>query len=762
MSSINTTPLTVSIRTPAGYEYLIETGPEMKKAAYRWTYVLQNRNRWRNDEAYQKKLADKCYAELQEFGLSETQLQELALQPLVEVSIPYVQEDYGWEARTLPWEFLIAEGTRRVGRRNDIAVIRHLNRKSSVRKIRETPKHLAFVTGSVGPIGQYFDFSREQNLVCRGVYPDALTLDAAHGFQNIRNPDLQSLADSLEKSTAEIVHVSGVDTHQAESMFAIRSRQDSIDGMVLQEKEGRQQVPYVVSSQELAKAICAGKPAFVFFNLHNSAARTAALCVAEGAGASVGFQDHVDNQLAETFIGNFYDSLRGGYQQATENEEDGQTQWNVHLAFLAAYELLRNSEPTLRGSGVVLWSAESLWDLTDLGRSLLDQASQIAASISVENEKQVSLETITGAGSGLPQFNIEVKPKKRLNFSLLHNRQAMFEDFLIRKPRGQMKSVRVEVELHIGTERPRFSRVLDLKQEVTSLKDEIFVPLTWMKTELFWESVLISAHVEVTWQDTTLYSCSHAMTMDPADDWVDTDENRQSLPSFVYPRDPAVSEIIQSAQEILFGISDDYSAGFDGYQSIDHTQEDPYAGVDRQVQAIWTSLVRHFKLGYINPPPTFTEYSQRIRTPEEVVRGGRGTCIDLTLLLASCLEYIEIYPVIFLLEGHAFPGYWRSDTDHRDFTVPTDFVVEQQFVTTWQTAPWLIGQGSYEEVLQQIHDGNIVPLESVWLTQNAGFWQAVEQGWENMRIADEFHSLIDVRSARHNDVTPLPIRSLRG
>jgi hypothetical protein len=58
---------------------------------------------------------------------------------------------------------------------------------------------------------------------------------------------------------------------------------------------------------------------------------------------------------------------------------------------------------------------------------------------------------------------------------------------------------------------------------------------------------------------------------------------------------------------------------------------------------------------YINPPPTFTEKSQRLRTPSDIVMGKRGTCIDLTLLLAACLEYAEIYPVLFLLKDHAFP-----------------------------------------------------------------------------------------------------------
>ena len=91
--------------------------------------------------------------------------------------------------------------------------------------------------------------------------------------------------------------------------------------------------------------------------------------------------------------------------------------------------------------------------------------------------------------------------------------------------------------------------------------------------------------------------------------------------------------------------------------------------IDAQVRAIWWALVHDYAIGYINPPPSFVENEQRLRTPSEVVQGKRGTCIDLALLLAACLEYIEIYPVIFLLRDHAFPGYWRSEPGYQRLTL---------------------------------------------------------------------------------------------
>ena len=82
------------------------------------------------------------------------------------------------------------------------------------------------------------------------------------------------------------------------------------------------------------------------------------------------------------------------------------------------------------------------------------------------------------------------------------------------------------------------------------------------------------------------------MTLIPVDEWVDDTDNNPWLPSFVLPRDPAILKIINSSRRYLVGIRDDPAAGFDGYQSVDRQGGDPTAGVDAQVQAIWTALVQ--------------------------------------------------------------------------------------------------------------------------------------------------------------------------
>ncbi|HWP44784.1 MAG TPA: hypothetical protein VNO14_16165, partial [Blastocatellia bacterium] len=316
---------------------------------------------------------------------------------------------------------------------------------------------------------------------------------------------------------------------------------------------------------------------------------------------------------------------------------------------------------------------------------------------------------------------------------------------------------------------------VDIERSPLDLRDLIRVPLIYSMGPAISESVHTSLYVNVTWGAHELYSNTHRVTLLPLDEWRDDDNDRVWLPSFVLPRDRSVNRVIDAGQRYLWALADDSGAGFDGYQSVVE-DEDPEtrqpvldtSGVDLQVQALWAALSFEMNLGYINPPPSYNLSSQRVRTPSEVIEGRRGTCIDLALLMATCCEYIEVYPVIFLLQGHAFPGYWRSDAYHRAFTEMTNSspaaggaetgAQPQTPVGTAQRFPWYLDKSFYAEVVQQVRDLKLVPIESTMIARRGSFWDAVEAGIENLRSKRQFHSLIDVRLARDNRVTPIPLR----
>jgi hypothetical protein len=366
---------------------------------------------------------------------------------------------------------------------------------------------------------------------------------------------------------------------------------------------------------------------------------------------------------------------------------------------------------------------------------------------------------------------VTVEPLSEANYSLLHNDRGLFSKFVIRKLRpGRLEQVLVNVELYVGADTYPYRRSFTLSEPHVDLNDVVRVPLTSALARSRNEAIFTTLFVEVLWgpadRARRIYRDTHRVILLPADQWRDDDTDRVWLPSFVLPRDPAIARIIDRAQRYLMALRDDPTAGFDGYQSIDDSAADPYECVDLQVQAIWSAIVHDFALSYINPPPAYSVASQRIRTPSEILASGRGTCLDLTLLLASCLEFVDIYPVVFLLAGHAFPGYWRSDSAHAEFVnvanaeMGTMDVTDVQRATrtTAQREAWYLPKESWREMIQQVRTGDLVPIESVLLTAHSGFWSAVDAGHENLAPRAEFDSLLDVLLSRSNGVTPLPIR----
>jgi hypothetical protein len=130
-------------------------------------------------------------------------------------------------------------------------------------------------------------------------------------------------------------------------------------------------------------------------------------------------------------------------------------------------------------------------------------------------------------------------------------------------------------------------------------------------------------------------------------------------------------------------------------------------------------------------------------------------------MLCACLEYVDIWPVMFLLTGHAFPGYWRSEELHERF---------QHFGTARDVGGGEVRGGAstdsneaayiasdYLEIKALVDRGDLVPLETVWLTNFSSFEESQAEGLRNLRSRREFQSMIDIKRARDEGVVPLPM-----
>jgi len=719
--------------------------------------LLCNRAQWTKIDVTLEKVASDCraYAASRMPGAAE----EIAAYDLVEVQVP---EQSPVAARQFPWEFVISEITRDLRKhRNPLLVTRQLIRAAGTDgpapPLPPAPVHVAMISSEPGQLAGKFSFTSEENLLISSFAADVPQNDQeftqssprpplpSATYTRWKDPTLAELSNQISTQPSDVVHFCGIDGWQGAALLGMPAS-EAHDGVFLPDEFD---TPIIASADSIAAAMCAGKPAsLVGFNLYYSSANTAALTVAKGAGAAIGFQDEIDNALAERFFSIFYDVWYQGR--------------DLIAAYQAAFASLASERGQLRGSGIVLWSAKSL---------LQPQTTTKMARL---KPRPFPLLQPSEVPDHRTAVTVELTESLRLNYSMLHNNRPLFEIFrLKRQGRGAVQGVQVQVVLHAGTEQATYGASFDLTESVPiiDVNDAVRVSLTSELSRSLQESVMTSLYVSVTWGTHVILQRTYRVALLPTDEWQDDDLNRIWLPSFVLPRDPVVIKLLDHAQRYLVAIADRCDASFDAYQSILGVPEERYyPAIDAQVQAIWWALVQDFRLAYINPPPTFTEAAQRLRTPSDCINGKRGTCIDLALLLAAAFEYIEMYPVVFLLDGHAFPGYCRSEAAHASLVellskVPQDGSSGQNPAEIAQMpevrSVWMFDKRYYWDIVRMVRSGLIVPIETTLIAGAAGFSDAVAQGIENLRNKAEFQYLVDIQTARERNVTPIPRWSIQ-
>jgi hypothetical protein len=737
-----------------------EATRQLQRAAMRWTYILRNRERWAALPVSAKNQAGRARELLESLGLSDADLQTIASDRIVEVAVPFASETDGWEARIFPWEFVLAGATRDARQGEPLTVMRRLVMPGK-RPLPRVPLKVLYVESTPGKLRDLYSFDTERALVKSNL--------RAKEWKELLTPTLEVLQDTVRTYRPDIIHLAGFDSHQGLRLLhptldqrnageespprTDRERDAARDGYLLANRTGGHEP---IDAERLGDALCAGghRPEFVGFSFQNSAARIAPMAIARGALGAVAFQDAFDDNLVELFFGSFYRAWRKG-------------EWRLADGFRTAWETVRAQPTSVLGSGLVLWGARPLLDATVRQPATTALRPPIPPPV-------VLLPTQVPADDARKIIAPRIEAVEELNYSLLHNRCPLFTHFTLVNASADYKNadrlatvadVDVNVTLCAGAESATYQRRLALETTSVDLRETIHVPLTSDLMRSVHESINSSLLVEVSWGK-VIYRNSHLVRLLPVDQWRDNDKDGQWLPSFVLPRDPAVTGLIEKAQRYVRVLRDDPSAGFDGYQSLDPRAAEPAAEVDRQVQAIWSTIVHELDLGYINPPPTYSNAmdSQRLRTPSMIVKDRSGTCIDLALLLAACFELVDVYPVVFLLKDHAFPGYWRQDRFQQKFIEISDEFVdeiapEEPHKTSApgaQRVPWWFRDTAYAEIVRQVKLGNLVPLESVWLTEHSGFWEAVDGGKDNLKKPARFHSMLDIARAREAGVTPLP------
>ena len=126
-------------------------------------------------------------------------------------------------------------------------------------------------------------------------------------------------------------------------------------------------------------------------------------------------------------------------------------------------------------------------------------------------------------------------------------------------------------------------------------------------------------------------------------------DNMPLLSCFVTPEDPIIKYYTQKIQEkVLKGEA----------ASVYNKDEE---GVRFLTGIYHATLVSHMVYSGTSGVPAKVEdvssLIQSIRLPREVITGKTGLCIELTLLYASIMMNAGMDPIIYLVPGHAYPGF---------------------------------------------------------------------------------------------------------
>jgi len=138
------------------------------------------------------------------------------------------------------------------------------------------------------------------------------------------------------------------------------------------------------------------------------------------------------------------------------------------------------------------------------------------------------------------------------------------------------------------------------------------------------------------------------------DEWVGTRILPEILAAFVQPNDAAVQAILRDASKMLEASGQ--LASIEGYQSKSPRR------VAIIISALWSAVCK-LDLSYTTPPASFEEEGQRVRLPSKIAETRLATCLDTSLLFASCLEQSGLNVLVIFTKGHAFTGCWLNDDD---------------------------------------------------------------------------------------------------
>ncbi len=225
-----------------------------------------------------------------------------------------------------------------------------------------------------------------------------------------------------------------------------------------------------------------------------------------------------------------------------------------------------------------------------------------------------------------------------------------------------------------------------------------------------------------------IYEVVHESELLAYDQWSGLGVMPEIIAAYVTPNHPAVSGVISEAAKYLEQW--DKTPKFTGYQ----TQEPKRVKI--QMAAIYAAL-KSLRIVYNNPPASYEMMGQRIRTAGTVLEQKQGTCLDMALLYAACLEAVALHPIVVFQKQHAFVGCWLYDESFSDCVSDDITALKKRLVA------------GAEEML-------LLEATNCSASSKVDFEGALSNGLNHLKSEGDFELWIDVQRSRNGGIRPIP------
>lgn len=318
-----------------------------------------------------------------------------------------------------------------------------------------------------------------------------------------------------------------------------------------------------------------------------------------------------------------------------------------------------------------------------------------------------------------------------INFAMQQNYVPVFRSLLItNKTEEPLENVTLKITFEpefahpFETAIPRLmpSEPCEISPVKIILKAEYLASLT--------EKMTGSALIEAFCGEECIFSQRQETELLAYDQWTGSLIMPEIISAFVTPNHPKIQEVIGKASMYLNKWCG--SPSITGYQT-----RNPNI-VKQQAAAVYAAL-QELNIAYSMPPASYEQIGQRLRLPDAVIDQKCGTCIDLTLLFAACLERMGINPIIVFTTGHAFGGFWLEEE-----TFPECFEDDVSALT--------------KRIAHGIDKLCLVECTDFTAGKATDFDHAEKHAAENLDNPAEFEMAVDVIRCRGSGIRPIPSR----